>query len=205
MDFKYSIEPLDSLLGNKTQPFKDITSWNFSTLYTSIPHSDLKSCIDWVVGKVFCNNQGKKLIITHRNAFFSKDMRNSQYGFDRLEFMELFEFLIDNIYIRFGDYVFKQVVDIPMGTICAPLLANLYLFYHEYHFLQKLKSEKDTSYHGNSFKQTFRFIDDLLSVNNKYFKNYISSIYPKDLELKETTESNEKCSFLDLFSMMMVN
>ena len=39
----------------------------------------------------------------------------------------------------------------------------------------------------------------MLSVNNKYFKNYVSSIYPKELELNETTESNTWCSFLDLF------
>ena len=45
-----------------------------------------------------------------------------------------------------------------------------------------------TKLNGESLKLTFRFIVDLLSVNNKYFKRYISSIFPKDLELKKTTE-----------------
>ena len=54
--------------------------------------------------------------------------------------MELFEFLIDNIYIRLGDNVFKQIVGISMGTNRAPLLADLYLFYHDFHFLLKLVS-----------------------------------------------------------------
>ena len=57
--------------------------------------------------------------------------------------MELFEFLIDNIYIRFGDNIFKQSVGILMGTNCALRLANLYLFYHEFLFLQKLASSKN--------------------------------------------------------------
>ena len=104
--------------------------------------------------------------------------------------------MIDNIYIRFGDSVFRQVIGIPMGTNCAPLLANLYLFYHEYNFLMKMA--KDKNYHARSFNLTFRYIDDLLSVNNKHLKDYITSIYPSDLELKETTESNITCSFLDL-------
>ena len=83
-----------------------------------------------------------------------------------------------------------------MGTNCAPPLPNLYLFYHEYNFLEKLA--KDKNYHGKSFGLTFRYIDDLLSMNNRYFQDYVSLIYPDDLELKETTESNTPCSFLDL-------
>ena len=46
-------------------------------------------------------------------------------------------------------------------------------------------------------KLTFRFIDDLLSVKNKYFKKYMYLQYPKDLEVQETTETDEKYSFLD--------
>ena len=78
--------------------------------------------------------------------------------------------MIDNIYIRFDDYFFKQIVGIPMGTNCAPPLSNLYLLYHKDQFLQKLKSDKDIIYHSKLFKLTFIFIDDLLNVNNKYFK-----------------------------------
>ena len=41
-------------------------------------------------------------------------------------------------------------------------------------------------------------LNDLLSVNNKIFQNtYIFNI-SKELELKETTESNTVCSFLDV-------
>ena len=87
-----------------------------------------------------------------------------------------------------------------MGTNCAPLLANLYLFYYEYKFLERL--QKDKNYHGKYFKFTFRYIDDLLSINNKHFREYISQIYPDELELKETTENHMECSFLDI---MMYN
>ena len=37
-------------------------------------------------------------------------------------------FLLDNIFIRFGTKLYRKVVGIPMGTNCAPLLADLFLF-----------------------------------------------------------------------------
>ena len=41
-------------------------------------------------------------------------------------------YLVDNVYISVGNKVFRQCIGIPMGTNCAPLLANLYAFYFEY-------------------------------------------------------------------------
>ena len=47
------------------------------------------------------------------------------------------------------------------------------------------------------FSNNFRYIDDLLSVNNENFKNYISDIYPSDLELKDTTLASNEVCYLD--------
>ena len=47
------------------------------------------------------------------------------------------------------------------------------------------------------FSNTFRYIDDLLSVNNENFGNYISDIYPSDLELKDTTLTSNEVCYLD--------
>ena len=85
-----------------------------------------------------------------------------------------------------------------MGTNCAPLLANLYLFSCENDFMMKLMKGKE--FHiAKKFNLTFRCIDDLISFNNRNFKIYITSIYPKELELKETTENDNGCSYLDLY------
>ena len=73
------------------------------------------------------------------------------------------------------------------------------MFYHEFHFFNNLpKNDK----RAKCFGLTFRYIDDLLSINNKYFKQCIPSIYPSELELKETTENTSECSYLDI---MMFN
>ena len=49
------------------------------------------------------------------------------------------------------------------------------------------------------FTRSLQYIYDLISVGNPNFASSIGTIYPKELELKETTESVNSCSYLDLF------
>ena len=51
---------------------------------------------------------------------------------------EALTFLLDNIYIRFGSKLYRQIVGIPMGTNCAPLVADLFLFCYERDFMLPL-------------------------------------------------------------------
>ena len=53
-------------------------------------------------------------------------------------------FLFDNIYIRFGTKLFRQIVGIPMGMNCAPLGADLFLFSYERYFMMSLSEEKQS-------------------------------------------------------------
>ena len=54
---------------------------------------------------------------------------------------EALTFLLDNIYIRFGSKLYRQIVGIPMGTSCAPLVADLFLFCYERDFMLSLSEE----------------------------------------------------------------
>ena len=88
----------------------------------------------------------------------------------------MLEFFIDNIFVMFGERVFQQTVDIPMGTNCAPLLADLFLYSYEADFIQELlrKNEKKLA---RSFNFTFRYIDDVFSLNNFKSADYVDRIY----------------------------
>ena len=44
-------------------------------------------------------------------------------------------YLLDNIYISFGDKLYRQIDGIPMGTNCAPVVADLFLFCYERDFM----------------------------------------------------------------------
>jgi hypothetical protein len=106
-------------------------------------------------------------------------------------------FLVDNIYVVFGDQVFQPSVGIPMGTNCAPLLADLFLYSYETEIVQKLLRDNNKKL-AMSFNHTFRYIDDVLSINNHIFHNYVHLIYPAELEIKDTIESDKSASYLDI-------
>jgi hypothetical protein len=53
-------------------------------------------------------------------------------------FINMLEFLIDNIFVFFGGRVFQQTVGIPIGINWAPLFADLLLYSYEADFIQGL-------------------------------------------------------------------
>ena len=53
-------------------------------------------------------------------------------------------FLPDNINIRFGSKLYRQMVGIPMETNCAPLVANLFLFCYERDFMLSLSDDNQS-------------------------------------------------------------
>jgi hypothetical protein len=89
----------------------------------------------------------------------------------------MFEFLNDNIFVIFGGRVFLQRVGIPMGTICAPLLADVFLYSYEADFIQGLL-KKNEKKQNRSFNFTFRYIDDVLSLNNSRFGDFVDRFFP---------------------------
>ena len=111
----------------------------------------------------------------------------------------MLDFLVDNIFVVFGGKVFQQIVGIPMGTNCAPLLADIFLYSQKAEFIQSLLSTGKKKI-ASQFNFTYRYIDDVLSINNPDFKNYLGQMYPAELQIKGTTESNvnTSASYLDL-------
>jgi hypothetical protein len=109
----------------------------------------------------------------------------------------MLEFLIDNIFVFFGGRVFQQTVGIPMGASCAPLLADLFLYLYEGDFIQGSLKKNERKL-GGSFNFTVRYLDDVLSLNNSRFGDYVDRIYPIELEVKDTTDEDSSASYLEL-------
>ena len=78
-------------------------------------------------------------------------------------------YLLDNIFIRFGSKLYRQIVGIPIGTNCAPLVADLFLFYNERDFMLSLSDNNQTET-IEAFNSTSRYLDDLLIIDNPYFE-----------------------------------
>ena len=137
------------------------------------------------------------IVITGNTGYFSNN-DDAKHKYTDEEVIKMLHFLIDNIFIKFAGMVFRQTVGIPMGTNCAPLLADLFLYSYEAEFIQSLNKSGRKKI-AKRFNHTHRYIDDLLSLNNPSISNYLNHIYPDELEIKETTESAHSASYLDLF------
>ena len=86
-------------------------------------------------------------------------------------------YLLDNIFIRFGSKLYRQNVGIPMGTNCAPLVADLFLFCYERDFMKSITKEKRLDM-IDAFNSTSRYLDDLLNIDNIHFERMVHRIYP---------------------------
>ena len=83
-------------------------------------------------------------------------------------------YLLHNIYIRFDTKLYRQIVDIPMGTNCAPLVADSFLFcYLSGDFMTALSDVKQAEI-IEAFKSTSRYLVDLLNIDNPYFLQILS-------------------------------
>ena len=106
---------------------------------------------------------------------------------------------MDIIFIRFGTKMYKQVVGILMGTNCAPLFADLFLFCYERDFMMSLSDSKQADITCiDAFNTTSRYMDDISNINNDYFDNMVSQIYPSELQLIKAYTSDTEAAFLDL-------
>ena len=80
-------------------------------------------------------------------------------------------YLLDNIFIRFGSKLYRQIVGIPTGTNCAPL-DSFFLFCYERDFMMSL-SDNNQADIIEAFNSTSRYLDDLLDIDNPYFEKWL--------------------------------
>ena len=197
---KNSKELLEHLQSPNFNHITSIQSFDFSTLYTTISHQKLKSRLATIIRNSFIHKNGNRrykfLVLGREGPYFVKEHSDSKNKYTEDDIVNMLEFLVDNIFVVFGGKVFQQIVGIPMGTNCAPLLADIFLYSYEAEFIQSLLSTRKKKL-ASQFNFTYRYIDDVLSINNPDFENYLGQMYPAELEIKDTTESNTSASYLD--------
>jgi hypothetical protein len=137
-------------------------------------------------------------VLGYNSTYFAKTIQKGQTCYSEEQVISMLEFLIDNIFVSFGETLLQQVVGIPMGTNCAPLLANFFVYSYESEFLQKLVRDKKI-HEARAFNFTYRYINDVLSNNNSRFAEFLPLIYPPELEIKETTDIASSASILDSY------
>ena len=198
---KNSKELLEHLQSPNFNHITSIKSFDFSTLYTTIPHQKLKSRLATIIRNSFIHKNGNRrykfLVLGREGPYFVKEHSDSKNKYTEDDIVNMLEFLVENIFVVFGGKDFQQIVGIPMGLNYAPLLADIFLYSYEAEFMQSLLSAGKKKL-ASQFNFTYRYIDDVLSINNPDFENYLGQMYPAELEIIDTTESNTSASYLDL-------
>ena len=127
---KRSSEVIEKLRLRNFQVFQ-VSSFDFSTLHTSLPHDLIEAKVLSLVYWCF-NRESKTYLCTSDKAgFFSNKKYDSNKCWSCAELCEAFIFLMENIYVQFEGMVYQQIVGIPMGTNCAQLMVGLLLFCYE--------------------------------------------------------------------------
>jgi hypothetical protein len=91
----------------------------------------------------------------------------------------------------------KHSLDIPVGTNCSPLPAELFYIHMKQKWFRKCYLIKIKKL-AVSFKHTYRYINDILSIKDNKYHNYAHLIYPDKLEIKDTTESNLSSLYMEI-------
>ena len=178
-----------------------LSTYDFSTLYTTLPHNLIKEklldLIEWTFKRALKNYGSLYLACNDRKAFFTSSDQSRYTLWSCQNVCDALSYLLDNIYIRFGTKLYRQIVGIPMGTNCAPLVADLFLYCYERDFMDSLNHDNQADV-IEAFNSTSRYLDDLLNIDNPYFEGMVNQIYPPELELNKANISDTEAPFLDL-------
>ena len=96
-----------------------------------------------------CNDQ---------HAFFTSDVYKNYNLWSCQKVCEALVYLLDNIFIRFGTKLYRQIIGIPMGTNCALHVADVFLFCSERDFMKSLSSENQADI-IETFNSTSRYLE----------------------------------------------
>ena len=188
-----SKELLDNLKSPNFNLITNIKAFDFSTLYTTIPHQKLKSRLASIIRNSFLHKNGnrryKYLVLVREGSYFVKEYSDSKSKYTEEDIIKMLQF---SSWKHFRGLRVKGFpIDsngIPMGTNCAPLLADVFLYSYEAEFIQSLLSAGRKRL-ASQFNFIYRYIDDVLSINNQDFENYLGQMYPPELEIKDTTRA----------------
>ena len=174
---------------------KHISCFDFSTLYTNIPHDKLIKKLNELVDFAYKGGDRNNICFNgNGSAYWGRKAKKKSFSNSSLK--RAVTHLIKNCYFTVGNIVLRQNIGIPMGIDPAPFWANLFLYAYEHEFMKNLIKEDRIK--AKHFHSTFRFIDDLCSLNDGgMFGTVFKEIYPDELELKEEHKGDHG-AFLNL-------
>jgi hypothetical protein len=102
---------LEYIQSRSLSSYNSIKTFDFSTLYTTIPHSKLKDKLRELVQLCFIKKNGQRkykyLVLGRDRSYFVKHHSDTTKKFSETDIFNMLEFLIDNTFVMFGGHVFQ--------------------------------------------------------------------------------------------------
>ena len=92
-----------------------------------------------VISKAYEGPGETYISVYSTSASFVNKHKKATKAYTNDQLIEMINYLIDNCYVTCGDSLFRQKIGIPMGTDCAPFLANLFLYSYEHEWMMLMK------------------------------------------------------------------
>lgn len=179
---------------------KSIYSFDFKKLYTNLPHNKVIEKISDLINRCFQDKQVKFVNVDSRFKASWSDKKKGKWSLTKEDIIDMFTFLINNIYVKFRGQIYRQVIGIPMGCDCAPKVADLFLYWYENNYICRSVDEPELLSVIHILKYSSRYIDDLNvpNANDKICDIICRDIYPSELTIECTNLVFNRSSFLDL-------
>ena len=150
---------------------KFLISFDVTSLFTNIP---LEETINIAIDTIFQNYPNVK--------------------FTRKELQKLFKISTSETHFIFNNEIYDQIDGVSMGSPLAPILANLFMGYHEKDWIEKAQAAKPTFYK--------RYVDDIFAVfeselDAETFHKYLNTKH-KNIKFTYEKQIENKLPFLDI-------
>ena len=141
--------------------------YDSSTLYTTLPHNLIKEKLTELIEQTLHREGSLYLACNDKHAFFTSEQPKRYKLWSCQKMYGALHYLSDNIFIRFGSKLYRQNVGIPMGTNCAPLVADLFLFCYERDNMLSLSDNNQTDI-IEAFNPTSSYLKLIIPILNKW-------------------------------------
>ena len=186
----------DITILSKKNKCHTVNTYDFTTLYTTLNHTEIISNLNTLFDKTFKYKTHKSIVVYNNNAYWNNSTNNAN-SINKQTISEWLSWLINSTYFTFGDLIFKQIIGIPMGTDAAPYISNLHLHVYEYDFISQ--NIKHNPVLCKRLSHTYRYQDDITSLNDEdEFENNYTKIYPPSLSLDKVNTIDTEANVLDL-------
>ena len=128
-------EKLDKI--NNKNNAKSISTFDFSTLYTKIPHDLLIQVLCEIIDFVFKGSVRNRIGFSEKSVYWTNKGVDKRF-FTKVSLKATVDYLISKCYFTVGNAVFMQKIRIPMGIDPAPFWANLFLYHYESKFITNI-------------------------------------------------------------------